>query len=312
MSYNGIFTQLKQRFRRNRLGELLVIRGVISPDQLKFALSTSQKSGKQLGQVLLEEKIITESVIRRTLFEQMMLRFLLAATAIFISIASMGMTKKANAGEIQDAAQRIALVQNSSITKASYYPKLFGSHEKKSKSLKAFTKWTGMFERFNATLNNNKAPKEIVQLKNNIQGLQHLPLNRMASQVNDIINKTRYIEDNKNYGASDYWATPVEFFQRGGDCEDFAIAKYTALRALGVPDSRLRIAIVQDQKKNIPHAVLIVYTDQGAMILDNQIKTAKKSTQIKHYKPIFSINQSAWWLHTQPQGNITQVASAAQ
>jgi len=149
-------------------------------------------------------------------------------------------------------------------------------------------------------------------LRQKLTGLQGLPLDQMASKVNTMMNAKRYITDNRNYGKNDYWATPVEFMQRGGDCEDFAIAKYTALRALGVPENRLRIAIVQDLQKNIPHAILIVYTDGGPMILDNQIKTAISATRVSHYKPIFSINQDAWWLHTAPKGNVTRVASAAR
>ena len=311
MRNKGILSSVKQRLRRNRLGELLVLNGTLSPDQLKVALAHSQQSGQQLGHVLVAESLVTQNAIRRTLMEQFMYRFLMTAIAVFIAMASMGFAKRANAGDIQDATTRISFTQDA-FQKASYYPKLFGSQEKRSSSLKAFTKWTGMFERFNRTLNSNINTPEIVSLKRSIQGLQGMPLDKMATQVNAIMNKKRYIEDADNYGKSDYWATPVEFFKRGGDCEDFAIAKYTALRTLGVPDNRMRIAIVQDQKKNIPHAVLIVYTDTGAMILDNQIKTATKATKIKHYKPIFSINQSAWWLHTAPKGNVTRVASAAQ
>ncbi len=72
-------------------------------------------------------------------------------------------------------------------------------------------------------------------------------------------------------GESDYWADPVEFLTHGGDCEDFAIAKYASLRMLGVPEDHLRIAIVRDLQKQVMHAILIVYTDNGdALILDNQ------------------------------------------
>ncbi|MEM7618064.1 MAG: transglutaminase-like cysteine peptidase [Pseudomonadota bacterium] len=315
MSYStphkGIFSKVKQRLRRNRLGELLVQNGSLSSDQLKYALATSQKSGQQLGSVLIAEKLVTKTDIRRTLIEQFMLRMIMTAIALFITFGSMGFTKNARGAEIQDATARISLVQES-FQKASYHPKLFGSTEKRSTSLKAFTKWTGMFERFNASLNNLSAPKEIIELKASLNSMKGLPLPQMATKVNALMNTKRYIEDKDNYGKSDYWATPIEFYRRGGDCEDFAIAKYTALRALGVPDDRMRIAIVQDQKKNIPHAILIVYTDNGAMILDNQIKKATKADKIRHYKPIFSINQSAWWLHTAPKANITRVASAAQ
>ena len=310
-SHQGVLSKVKQRLRRNRLGELLVQNGSLTSDQLRLALAQSKNSGRQLGSVLVEQNFVSQNAIRRTLVEQFTLRIVMTGVALFISLGSMGFSKHARGAEIQDATARISLVQ-SSFQKASHHPKIFGSTEKRSTSLKAFTKWTGMFERFNSALNSSSAPKEIIELKTSLESMKGLPLNKMAVQVNSMMNAKRYVTDSANYGKTDYWATPIEFYKRGGDCEDFAIAKYTALRALGVPDNRMRIAIVQDQKKNIPHAILIVYTDQGAMILDNQIKSTIKADRVRHYKPIFSINQSAWWLHTAPKTNVTRVASAAQ
>lgn len=313
IKHAGILSKLKTRLQKNRLGELLVQDGVLSPTQLKQALRSSRETGQQLGQFLIADHIVSSATIRRTLVQQFTLRCMMAGVAVFISIASMGFAKNARAGQIQDATTRISLVQ-ASFEKASYHPRLFGSKEKRSSSLKAFTKWTGMFKRFNASLNSNNASPEITQFRTQLQTLKNLPLDQMATRVNSIMNAKRYVTDNANYGQTDYWATPVEFMKRGGDCEDFAIAKYTALRALGVPENRLRIAIVQDLQKNIPHAILIVYTDQGTMILDNQIKQAVKADRVSHYKPIFSINQDAWWLHTAPKngGSVTRVASAAR
>ncbi|MCB1839662.1 MAG: transglutaminase-like cysteine peptidase, partial [Alphaproteobacteria bacterium] len=90
---------------------------------------------------------------------------------------------------------------------------------------------------------------------------------------------------------------------------DFAIAKYVALRALGVEEARLRIAIVHDKLKNIPHAILVVYTSEGALILDNQNKEVLNSDALRtRYRPIFSINREYWWLHTAPES--TLIASA--
>ncbi|MEM9469128.1 MAG: transglutaminase-like cysteine peptidase [Pseudomonadota bacterium] len=307
----GFLGSVKRRFRKNRLGELLVLDGHLAPQELKTALNYSQNTGQQLGHVLVSRNFVSKSVIRRTLAEQAMLRLLVTGTAIFIAIASMGFAKKSNAAQIKDVPASISLVQQS-FNKASYHPKLFGSTEKKSKSLKAFTKWTSMFDRFDVALRQSSGQKEVDQLKAELATLKGLPLNKMVTRVNDMMNAKRYVEDRTNYGKTDYWATPIEFLRRGGDCEDFAIAKYTALRMLGVPENRMRIAIVQDQKKNIPHAILIVYTDQGAMVLDNQIKRTVSVNSVKHYKPIFSINQNAWWLHTAPKGNVTVVASAAR
>lgn len=311
VKHTGIFSTLKSRFKKNRLGELLVLGGALSPQELHHALKDSRERGVQLGHVLVEDNLVSKNIIRRTLVEQFALRCSMTAVAVIISCASMGVAKQARAGQVLDVPGQISLVQ-ASFAKASYHPKLFGSKEKRSSSLKAFTKWTGMFERFNASLNSASGQSEVANLKRKLETLKGLPLDQMASSVNSMMNAKQYITDNRNYGQNDYWATPVEFLQRGGDCEDFAIAKYTALRALGVPENRLRVAIVQDLQKNIPHAILIVYTDKGPLILDNQIKTAISATRVSHYKPIFSINQDAWWLHTAPKENVTRVASAAR
>ena len=72
-----------------------------------------------------------------------------------------------------------------------------------------------------------------------------------------------------NYGRSDYWATPLEFFRRSGDCEDYVIAKYQSLRLLGWPPEALRLVVVQDVVRDLPHAVLAVYLDGAIYILDN-------------------------------------------
>lgn len=189
-----------------------------------------------------------------------------------------------------------------------YYPALMGSREQKDKNLSAFTKWTGMFNRFDRELEKQSNLRLIRDWQQEIDRFQDGSMKTMARRVNDLVNEKRYILDKNNWGKSDYWATPVEFLKRGGDCEDFAIAKYTALRSLGVPEERLRLVIVQDTKKNIPHAVLVVYTKDGAYLLDNQIKRLINAEAKGRYEPIFSINRHAWWLHSKPSGTV--VASA--
>ena len=309
--HKGVLSGLKARLRKNRLGELLVLDGYLSPYELRQALAISKETGKRLGRVLVDEQMVERVVIRQTLFEQFALRFMTTSMTVFLSLSSMGIAKSARASTIKDVPARMALAQDV-FQPVSYYPKLFGSTEKRSHSLKAFTKWTGMFKRFDRAMNGAQGQQSMEKFKQSLVKLQNLPLNKMASEVNRLVNKTRYISDARNYGKNDYWATPVEFFSKGGDCEDFAIAKYTALRSLGVPEERLRLAIVQDQQKNIPHAVLIVYTDNGPVILDNQIKTMIHADRVSHYKPIFSINRNAWWLHTKPKTSVTVVASAAR
>ena len=100
-----------------------------------------------------------------------------------------------------------------------------------------------------------------------------------------------------NWGVEDYWETPNEFLNRDGDCEDFAIAKYKSLRALGLGDDQLRIVVLQDLNLRIAHAVLVVLDGGKAWVLDNQIDQVIDADRIRHYRPYYSINASAYWLH---------------
>lgn len=306
----GVLRAIRAGLDRNRLGELLVMKDVLSEYDLRRALDVQKETKQPLGQVLLEEAVISHRQLFSVLTRQFMLRAVTAASLCLFSLTGIGI-KKARANGIDDIPARIAFnVSAQSYTDVLSYPTLFGSQEKRSRNLTAFTKWSGMFERFDRELNAKSSARIVREFQENIEDFKTLPLKDMASRVNDVMNAKRYIVDSKNWGTSDYWATPIEFMQRGGDCEDFAIAKYAALRALGVPEERLRIAIVHDTQKNIPHALLIVYTDQGAYYLDNQTTKIVNANVPGRYRPIFSINRTAWWLHSAPDDSRTIVASA--
>jgi predicted transglutaminase-like cysteine proteinase len=101
----------------------------------------------------------------------------------------------------------------------------------------------------------------------------------------------------KNWGQEDYWATPFQFLKKNGDCEDYAISKYMALKALGVKVEDMRIVALQDLNLNLGHAVLVVYVGDEPQLLDNQISSVVAANSIRHYQPVFSINEEGWWLH---------------
>jgi predicted transglutaminase-like cysteine proteinase len=65
--------------------------------------------------------------------------------------------------------------------------------------------------------------------------------------VNRFFNRhVRWRSDAELWGQDDFWATPLQLLARGaGDCEDYAVAKYAALRAAGVPAERLRLVYVE-------------------------------------------------------------------
>jgi predicted transglutaminase-like cysteine proteinase len=295
----GVLGRMKSHLERNRLGELLVLSGRLSPHDLRTALARQAELKRPLGHVLLELGMIRRRDIASAMAAQWAMRGTMTLVTAMIAFSAFS-PRSAQAAEPAAAAA-------TSVAALSSYPSLFGTGEKKSADLKAFTKWSAMFARFDRQMAANDSPDAMRRWKADLDRIKGQPLDRMVEQVNAMANRMRYIGDDKNWGKSDYWETPVEFFTRGGDCEDFAIAKYASLRALGVPDSRMRLAIVRDTQKGIPHAILIVYTDTGAKILDNQIKTVESDRQVAHYKPIFSINRSAWWLHTAPTS--MQVAS---
>ncbi len=300
----GIFRTFRTFFDNNRLGDILVLTGKITSAQLREALALQKQSGLPLGRVLVRHSYIRQRDLYTALFAQRSVRSLAGFVAVFVALSTFG-PKSAKAdnlsGQFQLASARADIGQLSS------YPTLFGSNEKGSADTAAFTKWSGMFARFEHDLSDPANAKVMSHWKDELSSLRGLPLEDMAVKVNSIMNQVRYARDNRLYGKSDYWATPVEFMENGGDCEDYAIAKYVSLRALGVPENRLRIAVVHDRQQNTPHAVLIVYTENKALVLDNQNRSVKDSSEIHHYKPIFSLNRSGWWLHQAPSA--TQIAS---
>lgn len=87
-----------------------------------------------------------------------------------------------------------------------------------------------------------------------------------ARQVNRLVNtQFHQISDQAQYRQLDHWALPTS---RGGDCEDFALLKKQMLIKKGVAPKRLSIATVLDRKR-APHAVLVLRTSKGDLVLDN-------------------------------------------
>jgi len=118
--------------------------------------------------------------------------------------------------------------------------------------------------------------------------LQHL------AQVNDYFNRVRFLSDLQHWGAEDYWATPAEFSaSHGGDCEDYAIAKYFALKELGVPTTRLRITYVTSTRIRQPHMVLAYYPTPAAepLILDNLDDRIRPASQRPDLVAVYGFNE---------------------
>ena len=117
--------------------------------------------------------------------------------------------------------------------------------------------------------------------------------------VNRFFNRNRFLTDQEHWHKEDYWATPIELLgTKGGDCEDFAIAKYITLRALRIPDKKLRITYVKSLTLNQAHMVLTYYATPKAipLVLDNLTNQIKPATSRIDLKPIYSFNGDGLWM----------------
>ena len=65
--------------------------------------------------------------------------------------------------------------------------------------------------------------------------------------------------DLMQWGVADRWSAPLETFTtQRGDCEDYAIAKYVALRAAGVAAEDVKLVVVRNTDAKENHAVVAV------------------------------------------------------
>ena len=128
--------------------------------------------------------------------------------------------------------------------------------------------------------------------------------------VNRFLNDWRYRSDQQNYGRRDYWATPLEFLVRSGDCEDYAIIKYVSLRQLGFGTDQLRMVVLNDVSRGLAHAVLAVYLDQQVYILDNLSRAVLPQEEVTHYVPYYSVNETMRWAHVAPAEPLVAAAPA--
>lgn len=191
---------------------------------------------------------------------------------------------------------------------------IFGFDEVKLGKSEVFHKWSNALQRHttNRVTNTLLCAKGVLSLCRSEdmvsdfdasllslrQSVRHLPA------VNHHVNQVSYVEDWANYRERDYWAAPGEFFGNGGDCEDYAIAKYLLLRELGIDPNAMRIVVVMDQYRDTAHAVLAIYVGNDILVLDNLSRVIEPHELVDKYVPIYSLNENHAWLHTRPRTEI--------
>lgn len=113
-------------------------------------------------------------------------------------------------------------------------------------------------------------------------------------EINRAINLAiRSMSDQAQYGETDMWSSPLVTFAHGaGDCEDYAIAKFAALRQAGVPPDDIRIVIMRDTVHGEDHAVAAARLDGHWLMLDNRRMAMVEDADIRNYRPLFVIDRS--------------------
>ncbi len=138
-----------------------------------------------------------------------------------------------------------------------------------------------------------------------IDELKDQPIEKQLTEINRFFNRFEYREDHQHWGEQDYWATPNEFIgTHKGDCEDFVIAKYFALRKLGVPDERLYLTYVKALRQNVAHMVLSYFPTPTSIpqILDNYNPTIVTADKRKDLLPVYSFNAKSLFLTNSSAG----------
>lgn len=206
-------------------------------------------------------------------------------------------------GSSESAAQTLQdLAQASRSAKSG----LFGSLEFANGSLSALPQWTRVMRKmrtegaaFAACVADQAKCRTAAQRswRQIVTQAAELGPREQLEAVNRFFNRWPYKLDQELYGVNEYWASPSEFMARSGDCEDFAIAKFYALRQLGFSNESMRIVILWDQIRAAGHAVLAVYEPGRVLILDSLSDLIAPDSRYRHYIPQYSMNETTRWSH---------------
>lgn len=116
---------------------------------------------------------------------------------------------------------------------------------------------------------------------------------RTLEAVNDYFNQVPAQTGQGAPEADPRWATPAELLAgKGGRAADYVIAKYLALRALGIPASRLRVFVAGRNGLPGPHFVLAYYASPDAqpLILDNFDAAVRSAAERADLAPVYSFD----------------------
>lgn len=116
------------------------------------------------------------------------------------------------------------------------------------------------------------------------------PLAAVQALIDDRI---RFMGDGG--GEGDVWSSPLQTLLRGaGDCEDIAILKLATLRHLGLDMDTMRVVVLKLKNArgltSPMHAVLLVDTGTGRVVLDNLEQGPLPERRASNYQPLYALS----------------------
>ena len=120
-----------------------------------------------------------------------------------------------------------------------------------------------------------------------------MPRADQLTLVNRFIDRRKW----RNPNATDMrWQSLAAFLREGGNCKDFATAKYFMLRGLGFNADELRVVVAREIGKMSHHAFLAVRHGPAMQLFDadNLVYTGNLHGD---YDFLYSINEIALWDH---------------
>ena len=182
---------------------------------------------------------------------------------------------------------------------------LFGMLEIRANTIDSIPKWVEALGRINSENLQGKCSSGQCSNKQQswyemVRDLKGRGRFEQMVAVHRWLNRYKYITDDRLWGKSDFWETPGQFVEMSGDCEDYSIAKYYTLRTLGWSDEDLRLVVLRDTVRDIPHAVLAVNLQGENYILDNLASEPLQDTYLRQYTPYYAVNSTSRWVFIKP------------
>jgi predicted transglutaminase-like cysteine proteinase len=135
------------------------------------------------------------------------------------------------------------------------------------------------------------------------EGENHEGLSRIG-RINRASNYSiRQLDTSNPRGVLTRWTSPLDALGGGaGDCKQYAVVKYAAMREAGFAPSDVRLVILATRSIRETHAVVVVRERGRWVILDNRTLELVDSRDLRDYLPLFALDHRGVWQFVLPPG----------